>query len=200
MSTLKIKLIISFLLITATITAQDNEPEFIGEINVVYNDSVKPLDKEYMATKTNADASLVLFGLGSVRSSIVVKGKGAKVRIPENTQFSLIAKCVDNNSDPMSVVRIFQFAVHSGSRKAEAASSDVFGNTNKSLNNVKYSAKKYGTSSYNITFSSLPIGEYGVLVYNPNNRDGKAILIYCFGVGKPKKYSGWLKYGNDDVY
>ncbi len=176
------------------------EPEFIGEVNVMYNDSVKLLDKEYMAMSSNADAGLVLFGIGSINTEIVVPRKSAKTRVPENTELHIIAKASDNLSDPMSVIRVFQFEVHHSSRKALIATADVFGSSNNKFNSLTFHASKYGKSSYDIEMSSLPVGEYGVIVSNPNNRDSKSALIYCFGVGKPKAHSGWRQYNPDGVY
>ena len=66
------------------------EPEFIGEVNIMYNDSIKLLDKEYMAMSSKADASLVLFGIGSINTEIVVPRKSAKTRVPENTELHII--------------------------------------------------------------------------------------------------------------
>jgi len=176
------------------------EPEFIGEVNVIYKDSVKPLDKEYMSTPSKADAGLVLFGLGSVNTEIIVPRRGAKTRVPIKTELHLIARAADNLSDPMSVIRIFQFEVYHSSRKALIATADVFGSTNNKFSSLSFRASKYGKSSYDIDITSLPVGEYGVIVSNPNNRDGKSALIYCFGVGKPKARSGWRQYNPDGVY
>ncbi|WP_051508875.1 hypothetical protein [Xylanibacter oryzae] len=198
---MKAYIIISAILFSIALNAQNKEPEFIGEVNLIKCDSTLLLDKEYLKTNTSADASLLLFGIGSARTKIEVTGRYAHVRIDNNQSFHLIAKSIDNNSDPMSVVRIFQFAVYHDTRKAEIASSDVYGGiSNGKLRNVSYKASKYGNSSYDISFTSLPTGEYGVMVFNPNNRDSHAILIYCFGVGHPKKHRGWVKYGSDGVY
>lgn len=176
------------------------EPEFIGEVNIMYNDSIKLLDKEYMAISSKADASLVLFGIGSINTEIVVPRKSAKTRVPENTELHIIAKASDNLSDPMSVIRVFQFEAYHSSRKALIATADVFGSSNNKFNSLTFHASKYGKSSYDIKISSLPVGEYGVIVSNPNNRDSKSALIYCFGVGKPKAHSGWRQYNPDGVY
>ena len=66
------------------------EPEFIGEVNIMYNVNIKLLDKEYMAMSSKVDASLVLFGIGSINTEIVVPRKSAKTRVPENTELHII--------------------------------------------------------------------------------------------------------------
>jgi hypothetical protein len=104
--------------------------------------------------------------------------------------------CIPNTEDG----GVFQFEVHHSSRKALIATADVFGSSNNKFNSLTFHASKYGKSSYDIDMSSLPVGEYGVIVSNPNNRDSKSALIYCFGVGKPKAHSGWRQYNPDGVY
>lgn len=198
MENMKKILLMLTLLFPSYILAQ--EPEFIGEVNILYHDSIKPLDKEYMTTASKADAGLVLFGLGAVNTEIIVPRKSARTRIPEKTELHIIAKASDNQSDPMAVIRIFQFEVHHSSRKALIATADIFGSSNNKFNSLSFHASKYGKSSYDIDISSLPIGEYGIIVSNPNNRDSKSALIYCFGVGKPKAHSGWRQYNPDGVY
>ncbi len=191
-------LLIIALIVSLNCSAQ--EPEFIGEVNIHLNDTTRLLDKEYMSTSSKADAGLSLFGVGSINTEISVNGRNAKVRVPADTEFSITAKALDNNSDPMSVIRVFQFEVHRGSRRALIAKASVFGSSNNKFSSLSFTAAKYGKSSYNIKFSSLPVGEYGVIVSNPSNLDGKSALIYCFGVGKPKAHSGWPKYNPDDMY
>lgn len=193
------KLLFIFAL-ASSLTSNAQEPEFIGEVNIRIKDSTEMLDKEYMSTSSKADAGLSLFGVGSINTEIFVSGKNAKKRVPENTEFSLIARALDNNSDPMSVIRVFQFEMHHNSRRALVSKASVFGNSNSKFNSLSFVASKYGKSSYRIIFPLLPVGEYGVIVSNPSNLDGKSALIYCFGVGKPKAHSGWPKYNPDDMY
>ena len=193
------KLLLTIALATSLV-CNAQEPEFIGEVNIHLNDTTRLLDKEYMSTSSKADAGLSLFGVGSINTEIFVNGRTAKVRVPTDTEFSITAKALDNNSDPMSVIRVFQFEVHRDSRRALIAKASVFGSSNNKFSSLSFTATKYGKSSYNIKFSSLPVGEYGVIVSNPSNLDGKSALIYCFGVGKPKAHSGWPKYNPDDMY
>lgn len=195
------KKLILILLLFVPGLAFSQEPEFIGEVGLLQNDTLKVLDKEYLSTKTNVDASLIFFGLGSAHTKMVVPGRNSSLRVRPGQSLNLIARAVDNNSDPMSVVRIFQFEVYRNSRKAIISSADVFGGINRGeLKNIKFGATKFGQSSYSIKFSSLPVGEYGVLVYNPNSQGSGARLIYCFGVGTPKWGSGFPQYNADGVY
>ena len=197
----KLITVMALLASALTISAQSKEPEFVGEVALVNGDSTTLLDKEYLKTNTSVDASLVLFGLGSARTRVEVSKRNSQVRVNEGEAFRLIAKAKDNLSDPMSVIRVFQFAMYHNSRKAEVSSADVFsGVSGNKLNNITYKAVKYGSSSYDLAFNGLAAGEYGVIVFNPNQRDSRATIVYCFGVGHPKKHSGWEKHGSDGVY
>jgi len=163
--------------------AQSLEPDFVGEVNLVQGDGAVLLDKEYVKVKTKAGASLYLVGIGSVKTKINVEGAHAQARAGKNEDFSLIVKAVDNQSDPMSIINIFKFKQYETKRKAELASLNTFGGKNDSkLDLVEYTAKKYGESSYQITLKKKVVGEYGIIVRNPNNRDEKNLVVACFGI------------------
>ena len=51
-----------------------------------------------------------------------------------------------------------------------------------SENIIRFSGKKYGDASYIIQLTDLEIGEYGILVLNPNSNDQKRIVISCFSI------------------
>ena len=69
-----------------------------------------------------------------MNTEIIVPRKNARTRIPEKTEINIIAKALDNQSDPMAVIRIFQFEVHHFSRKALIATTDIFGSSNNQFN------------------------------------------------------------------
>lgn len=172
------------MVISSNVSAQENEPEFIGEVNLVKNDqSVTLLDKENVQIKTKAGASLYLVGIGSVKSRITIKSPKASARVSKGEQFSLIVRAVDNNSDPLSVISLFKFEVKGKQRRAEMAKSNTFGGTSSgNMDHVKFQAKKYGSSSYILTIPSVETGEYGIMVHNPNDKDEKAAIVACFGI------------------
>lgn len=171
-------------LLSLNCVAQSQEPEFIGEVNLVKNDnSVALLDKETVKIKTKAGASLYLVGIGSVKSRITIDTPAALTRAKADEPFHLIVRSVDNNSDPLAVVTIFAFDKKGKSRRAEVSSSNTFGGVSEgNVKHVKYDAKKYGKSSYMIKLKNPQPGEYGVMVQNPNNRDEKSVIVACFGL------------------
>ena len=163
--------------------AQVVEPDFVGEVNLINEDEVIQLDKEYAQIKTKAGASLYLTGIGSVKSRINVSGVSANARAQKDSEFVLIVKAVDNLSDPLTVVNIFKFEINKKARRALLSSVNTFkGQSNNDLDFVDFTAKKYGESSYEITLKNAEAGEYGVIVKNPNNLDEKSLVIACFGL------------------
>lgn len=166
------------------VSAQESEPEFIGEVNLVKQDkSVMLLDKENVQIKTKAGASLYLVGIGSVKSRITIKTPKASARVGKGEQFTLIVRAVDNNSDPLSVISLFKFEVKGKQRRAEMAKSNTFGGSSSgNMDYIRFQAKKYGNSSYILTIPNIEEGEYGLMVHNPNDKDEKAAIVACFGV------------------
>lgn len=181
------KIILLLLLCIPVISSfaqESKEPEFVGEVNLLKSDSTTiPLDKEFSKIKTKASASMYIVGMGKVKTKINVDGGKASARVSQGEDFKLIVKAVDNQSDPLSIINIFQFDASGSKRKAELSSLGTFGgHTDNKLELIEYSAKKFGESSYLITLKSKPIGEIGVIVKNPNNRDEKSIIVACFGI------------------
>ena len=47
---------------------------------------------------------------------------------------------------------------------------------------LRFSAEKYGESSYYLTLDESPVGEYGITVSNPNNIDEKMVIVSAFAI------------------
>ncbi len=68
------KLLFLLLLVTNStcfINAQSNEPDFVGEVNLLNGDNVTALEKEYAKIKTKAGASMYLVGIGSIKIKLM---------------------------------------------------------------------------------------------------------------------------------
>lgn len=160
------------------------EPDFAGEVFAVKQDNnVVNLEKNTVQIKTNAGASVYLTGIGKIRSRIAISGCCSKVRFSASEPVQFIVKAVDNKTDPISIISFF--TLDNGNKKerrAELASASTFfgGVSENNLKYLDYSAKKYGESSYLITLKEQPIGEIGVTVKNPNNRDEKNLIVSTF--------------------
>jgi hypothetical protein len=165
------------------------EPEWAGEVNVLVigEDTIAvPTEKSIPHIKTSASAGLILFGIGNVRRKAVIKNGRAATQIEPCDTISIIVKCKDNDSDPASFIQIVKFEEKKKERKAELAKENWVGTvTEGNMDFISFKGKKYGTSSYLLSFQA-PEGEYGVRVLNPNEEDEKVPIFYCFGLHSPQ--------------
>jgi hypothetical protein len=175
--------LIAFVLMLAFVSfGQDNEPGFIGEAYVLKTDGThSPLDKEI-----GDFTSGVSWTHNSWNAmSLEVVGGTAQSRFKSNEPVNLIVRAVDNNSDPLTIISIYKFKAKSKSRSV-LLGKDNSGTWLKSRTNskdlIRFSGRKYATSSYLIALKDLPPGEYGIIVSNPNNRDEKRVVVSCFGI------------------
>lgn len=160
------------------------EPEFIGEVIMLKPDSdPQSLEKNTVQVKTKAGASVYIVGIGKVKTRINLEGCCAKARANKDEDFQLVVKAVDNNTDPISIISIFEMEKKGKNRRAELSSASTFGGTSSNnLDVVQFVGKKYGESSYIITLKEKVAGEYGIIVRNPNTLDEKTTIVATFGI------------------
>lgn len=178
----KIMLLLSMLIIFFNLKAQLKEPDFIGEAYLLTSDStIKQLDKEIANFKEHLSLKV-----NGTALSIFVEGKYAQTKI-KSSDIKLIIKTLDNNSDPLSIIKIFKFDTKKNTRVSILSvdrSGSLLASRTYSKNQIKFEGKKYGSSSYLISLTDLKIGEYGIIVSNPNNQDEKRKIISCFSIIK----------------
>ena len=160
------------------------EPEFIGETVLVKADnSVVPLEKQLTQNRTVASTGLILSGIGKVRQQIQLDGCCANVKIGKNDDVKFIVRSVDNNTDPLSIIRVFKMEQKKKYRRAEIGAVSSLGSAkSNNMEYVSFTGKKYGTSSYIIKLASLQPGEYGITISNPNTLDEKQTVVSTFAV------------------
>jgi hypothetical protein len=90
----------------------------------------------------------------------------------------------DNDLDPMSIVSIFEYKIKGKNRRAEFGKvNNLFGNSSSGLKRLDFEGEKYGENSYIITLNSNDVGEYGIIVNNPNlERDDSNLIVYSFAI------------------
>jgi hypothetical protein len=165
-----------------TSIAQVVEPDFIGEAYVLKTD-----DSHSQLDKVIGDfSSGMSFSSNSFNAlSLELAGGKAQARFPVGEVVNLVVKAVDNNSDPLSIITIYKFKATKNKRSV-LISKDNSGTLMKSRTNSKdiinFLGKKYGTSSYLITLNNLKVGEYGIIVENPNSKDEKRVVVSCFAI------------------
>jgi len=166
-------------------SAQSFEPKWIGEVAILQcgTDTIPiPTEKANVQIKTSASAGRILVGIGNVRSKATIKGARSTTQVNPSGPIYLIVKCKDNESDPSSFIQIVKFEEKKKERKAELASQNWIGNISEgNMILIPYIADKYGKSSYILKVDPIE-GEFGVRVLNPNEKDEKVALFYCFGI------------------
>ncbi len=165
--------------------AQKFEPEWAGEVSVLKIDGdtiVIPTEKSIPQVKTSSSAGRLLVGIGNVRRKAVIKNGRSATQIQPDDIVTLVVKCKDNDSDPTSFIQVVKFEEKKKERKTELANENWLGNVSEgNMEFVNFNGKKYGKSSYILTFQANE-GEYGVRVLNPNDKDEKVTVFYCFGI------------------
>ena len=167
--------------------AQSLEPDFEGEVVGVYPDgTTKRLEKQNTRLKTGGSVYVAGFAVNKTKTKVLIEGGAAGVRFRSDEPLQLIARAKDNNSDPMSIVRVFRMKSNKKQRSAVIAAAGTFNTTSNDMEYLPFEAKKYGESSYLLTFEQRPAGEYGVIISNPNNVDEKMVIVSTFGIDDPE--------------
>lgn len=160
------------------------EPEFVGEVNYIKPDqSVVLLEKANAQTRSAMNAGMVITGFGSYKNKLQLDGCCASTKIPAGTEIKFVVRAVDNNTDPLAIIKIFQFETNNKYRRAEMSRVNTFGTTK--TNQLKYlgfTGKKFGNNSYLITLKDKTPGEYGITVSNPNALDEKSTIVSTFSI------------------
>lgn len=169
-------------------TTSHPEPEFIGEVYVINNDDVLLLEKNRTTIRTQANASMYIFGIGDIKSRIKIPNACSSTRIGSAKKLQLIVRANNNSSDPLTIINFFEFDQERSNRSAVLSKAGTFSGVSEgTLKHVKYNAKKYGESSYLVTVENLEAGEYGITVTDANATEG-SLFISCLGVGECTSY------------
>ena len=161
------------------------EADFIGNVRFLKADSSTiNLERTNVQMKTKATGSKMWLGIGSSKAFVEVPGKSAKNRFSSNSVIKFIVRVADNDLDPMSIVSIFEYKIKGKNRRAEFGKvNNLFGNSSSGLKRLDFEGEKYGENSYIITLNSNDVGEYGIIVNNPNlERDDSNLIVYSFAI------------------
>ena len=92
------------------IAQEIQEPEFVGETILVRSDNTTTqLEKNLTQNRTVASTGLILTGIGKVRTQIQIDGCCSSTLVNKNSEVKLIVRNVDNQTDPLSIIKIFKF-------------------------------------------------------------------------------------------
>lgn len=170
------------------INAQEQEikePNFVGEVHLIKSDNSRTeLEKHIALGRSVASTGLILTGIGKVREQVQIEGCCSSTKIKKGEDFYFIIKNVDNNTDPLAVIKIFKFEPKRKFRRAELNSMSSLGLAVRENNfqYVSFSGERYGESSYLVKVSGISTGEYGIIVLNPSNLNQKQTIISSFAI------------------
>lgn len=148
--------------------------------------SAKKLEKHNVKMRTGAGVYIAGFAASKSKTKVIVDGGSANVRFQSDKPVALIVRAKDNKADPMSIVRVFRMKANKKQRAAVISAVGTFSVTSNQMDYLPFEAKKYGESSYYLTFDKTPAGEYGVIVSNPNNVDEKMVIVSTFAIDDPE--------------
>lgn len=159
------------------------EPEF-SETFIYVNDSIGSGIKLEQQTcsarsKANGVSYVPVVGMfaGKSTSKGVVQGAKSTVQIDKSRKTYFIVKVKDNSIDPTTVINIFKLYPSKEERHVIVATAKTMGGTKAGeIEFLKFTGKKYGTSSYLIELDNLESGEYAMTL--PIHRE----IFNMFGV------------------
>ncbi|MDR0793916.1 MAG: hypothetical protein LBE82_11455 [Chitinophagaceae bacterium] len=160
------------------------EPEFAGECMLLKSDNTTvSLEKQQAQTRTAMTVGKAITGIGGAKSKLQIDGCCAATKVSSADNIRFIVRAVDNNTDPMAIVKIFQFDSNKKYRRAELVSVNGLGTTKTNkLHYLTFTAEKFGKSSYLLTLQDKTPGEYGITVSNPNALDEKSVIVSSFSI------------------
>lgn len=154
------------------------EPEFNGEAFICNFDN-----NAYIKMEKAIGQVKIKDQLWGPEKKLYVKSAKSPVRIQKGHQ-KVIIRVPNNNDDPNSFIKISKFDTSitrklSLARQNELTGKVTYGGYNEQ--ELSFEVKKYGESSFLLTFKVNEAGEYCITISNPNNIDSK-LSVSCFGV------------------
>jgi hypothetical protein len=138
-----------------------SEPEFEGVFFRLVAGNLVPLEREPVPVPGNVNGG-VLGIVASVRGTYSVAGGKSPVRFRAGETLEFIVRAPSATADPTDTYHLRKLAP----KKTERESTKNF---------LPLQFSRYGTSSYRISTSGLPPGEYALRRVNAES-------VFCFGV------------------
>ncbi|PHS63951.1 MAG: hypothetical protein COB12_08815 [Flavobacterium sp.] len=159
-----------------TITVE--EPQFMGQIFYVDNNTQRDLEENVYYIKKGASAGRKITGIGKVNAIFMIDGLSSPVKIQAQDKLYFICNYGGNNYLPSKIIQMLKFDQKKRTREyIVSSSSNASGDTeNNKFSFIKFRAKKYGNESYIIEFSNLTPGEYGFSIGGEDS--GKEMYMF----------------------
>lgn len=154
------------------------EPRYAGDILAINEkgEMITDLERQKSSIKSNANAMLLVTGIGKAKTRNMVDGASSPVRL-ESGKILLVAKVNDNNRDPERIFNLFKLEVKKDKRMVMIASANTFG-TSKAydIDFLDFVAHQYGKDSFILELEILEPGEYAITSDTDRN------MFLMFGV------------------
>jgi len=156
------------------------EPQFMGQIFYVDNNTPKDLEEAVYYIKKGASVGRKITGIGNVNAIFMIDGVSSPVKIQAQDKLYFICNYGGNNYLPSKIIQMLKFEKKKRTREyIVSSSSNASGDTqNNKFSFIKFKAKKYGNESYIVEFTNLQPGEYGFSI----GGDDSGKELYMFSV------------------
>jgi len=154
------------------------EPEFYGEAFICNFD-----DNTYVEMERAIGQVKTKEQIWGPEMKLYVKPSSSPARVSKG-HLEVIIRVPNIEDDPYSFIKISKFSTSVTRKLSLARQNDLTGKiTYGGYNNqeIPFKAKKYGQSSFLLSFNADETGEYCITISNPNKIDGK-LALSCFGV------------------
>ena len=142
------------------------EPKFIGNIYQIDESGtiINTLEQQKSSTKSNLNASAIMFGIGSAKSKGVVNGSKSPIRVNKG-KILFLAKVENSTFNPKEIFNIFPLETKTKTKKRiiEIGKSNTLGtSTTMDIDFLPFVAYPYKESSFIIEVDIQDIGEYAI--------------------------------------
>ncbi len=148
------------------------EPEYVGNIVLLENNSALPLEKQRASNHARS-------GFLKAKSSNIVQGAQSGVRASSRSGLQFIVRHSSNDVDPAQIVNVFKLTSDAKRdyRYIETGSRGMFTGNSMKIDFIPFNSKRYGESSYVLTIAQpLEPGEYAMTL------DGSRDVFNLFGI------------------
>lgn len=154
------------------------EPEYNGEAYIIDFDhnTYVMMERAIGQVKTKDQ-------LWGPEMKLYVKPARSSVRVKQGI-INVIIRVPDINEDPNSFIKVSRFSVSQTRKLSLARQNELTGKITYGGYNdqeLQFKCKKYGPSSFLLSFTVTTPGEYCISISNPNKVDSKQ-SVSCFGV------------------
>ncbi len=144
------------------------EPEWVGQVVYVDNGKTTELESQKAYYKANSSVSTFIIGVGKRTMKHMVNGNKSSLRVKSNNNIKFIVKTHTNVLNPKSIIKIVRLLTDKKNKRyyIGTTSGTFSGSKSGDLDLIKFKAKKFGKSSYEVLISNVGDGEFAIIINN----------------------------------